>query len=71
MFVSRCQSRIGKVTAVAATFILPIATYAASKPVSVPPHVPIVPETNSLWVLIPIAAAAMLFAARRFAQRKG
>jgi hypothetical protein len=70
----RSHTRIGKVTAlVAATLIIPILAYAVPKPISGPIHVPVpvVPETNPLWVLIPVAVAAMLFSARQFAQRKG
>jgi hypothetical protein len=32
---------------------------------------PVVPETNPLCVLIPVAGAVMLFSAREFARRKG
>jgi hypothetical protein len=77
MLARRSHSRIGKATALAAAALtLPILAYASPGPISlpipIPPlrPIPIVPEVNPLWVLIPVAVAAMLFSARQFARRK-
>jgi hypothetical protein len=33
-------------------------------------HVPVVPETNTVWVLVPVAGAVLLLSWRRFSKAK-
>jgi hypothetical protein len=74
----RPQNRIGKVCAlVAATLILPVLAYASQNGTNNPPNqngnpqnVPVVPEANSVWVLIPFIGAVLLFSTRQIFRPK-
>jgi hypothetical protein len=70
MLDPRFPRRIGKVFALlAATLMLPslASSQLTPTPVTKPPRLP---EVNVVWVLIPVAGAALLFSARQFARRK-
>jgi hypothetical protein len=75
MSVPRFYNRIGRVCALAAILLLPI--LASADPGNVDNNglhkgwnkkhdPPVVPEVNTIWVLIPVAGAVMFLSARRF-----
>ena len=75
----RSHNRIGKVCAlVAATLILPVLAYAQQSGQGGSGNnnnqggggVPVVPETNAGWVLVPFFGAVLLFSARQLFRPK-
>jgi hypothetical protein len=66
----RFYNRIGRVCALAAILLLPVLGYADPGNGAKNGHhkkhdPPVVPEVNTIWVLIPVAGAIMFFSARR------
>jgi hypothetical protein len=80
MMLPRSQNRVGKTCAlVAATLILPALAYAQSqngttqngtKQNGTKQNVPVVPEVNTAWVLVPFLGGVLLYSWRRLSKAK-
>ena len=63
----RSHHHLRKVCALlAATLILPALAYADKDGKDKDKHIPIVPEANAAWVLVPFFGAVLLLSSRRF-----
>ena len=73
--MTQFQNRVGKVCALtAATFIVPSLAFAShdkgKEKDRDPKTIPVVPEANAGWVLIPFVGVVLLFSWRQFSRAK-